>query len=241
MNKPMLSQDLPENLNEFDIMPEDDDVNMDSDIMVDEGQPEEQEEAVEETIEETTEESTEGNEEEEELTLDDIFSEIEKQWEATEEVVEQAWDIKDSVEEIKEAADNWEDVVQLVNDLYEQVIEYETMTSTLQTKNDMLLEKLKDSNKKITEQEIKIAEMDSFSDPDMIALNRDYNEALASWSNSKVIKKLEEMYNKLSWKTFDQNYVDWLSGQWYSFNETTMPTYENNDVEEDIKDITSIF
>ena len=236
MANPMLSQDLPEDLNEFDIIPKEDDVTIDSDIMVDEDQPEEKKE---ETVE-TKEEPTEGNDEEE-LTLDDIFGRMEDTAEATEELVDQAEEIQRTVEEVKDAADNWDDVVELVNDLYQQVMEYSTEVETLRTKNEMLLTKIKENNWKLTDYEIQLAESKSFSDPDMIALNRDYTEALAWGVKDKAIKKLEEMYNKLSWKTFDQNYVDWLSGQWYSFNETTRPTYEKEDVEEDIKDITSIF
>ena len=248
----VLSQDLPEDVSDIDILwdTEDTTVWTETDIIP--------EESTEPEVEEPTDEPTKEESNDEPTTEDEwVDADLEALLNDAEDIDNTIEDADKWIEEVKETVEDVKDALQendtdtaekLIDDLYTQVFDYATELDTLTTKNDMLQTKLRELSKANADYELQLAQSSNVSsDPKMIVLNRMYSDAIEGkdFAKDRVISTLEDMYYWLTGQTFEEKKIDEVSdanADDIVLNDTTLPTVEAPQEEEvDLNDISSIF
>lgn len=181
------------------------------------------EEAIEETTEESTEVPTEETTQEAPETTEgwseDITGEIDELIQTTDSVVDTAeeasTDIKDSVEQVQEAVSENDSakVQQLVDTLYEKVLEYEANMQADTVKYDVLKQKYDSTLSDLNDAKFELESRDALvvsKDPQVKILNRMYDDAIG-WSDTakeRVLSALEDMYYQLTGTTIEDKMID---------------------------------
>lgn len=186
-------------------------------------------------------------EDEEEINLDELFAGLD---EAAEKQAEDTENIKDSVEWVKDALNSWdnEEAVRLAEELYSQILQYESDLEAANTKYEVLKGKFNETYKKLEESNLKSEENSTTiysEDPSMKVLNRMYDDAV-KWKDTakkKVTSLLEDMYYKVTWETIEDKQVNKSVEEQSSsttYWNTTIPELEPKQKEEDEFDPNSI-